>query len=163
MDAPFWTEPRLAPREVRRHGLKPSPEDNVRSLVPLLLVSDMERSLAYYVQQLGFTLKQRWAVEGSVRWCWLELGGAALMLQGSAKRRGETPGDGVSFWFQCKDAVAIYDDFHARGVAASEPEVGNAMWDTMLVDPDGYRLHFESATDVPEDTKLSEVRGSASS
>jgi hypothetical protein len=28
----------------------------------------------------------------------------------------------------------------------------------MLSDPDGYRLHFESPTDVPEETKLSEIQ-----
>ena len=32
------------------------------------------------------------------------------------------------------------------------------MWVTGLSDPDGYRLYFESATDTPEDTKLSEVK-----
>ena len=31
------------------------------------------------------------------------------------------------------------------------------MWVTSLTDPDGYRLGFESLTDTPEDTKLSEV------
>jgi lactoylglutathione lyase len=30
------------------------------------------------------------------------------------------------------------------------------MWYTIVSDPDGYKLDFESATDVPEDTKLSE-------
>jgi hypothetical protein len=30
------------------------------------------------------------------------------------------------------------------------------MWVTSLTDPDGYRLFFESDTDVPEETKLSE-------
>jgi hypothetical protein len=34
--------------------------------------------------------------------------------------------------------------------------VGNGLWDTVLDDPDGYRLHFESPADAPEDTKLSE-------
>ncbi len=31
------------------------------------------------------------------------------------------------------------------------------MWVTAVSDPDGYKLDFESVTDVPEDTKLSEV------
>jgi lactoylglutathione lyase len=30
------------------------------------------------------------------------------------------------------------------------------MWVTVINDPDGYTLDFESPTDVPEDTKLSE-------
>ena len=44
-----------------------------------------------------------------------------------------------------------------QGIAATEPQVGNAMWVTELWDPDGYRLLFESATDVPEETKLSQL------
>ena len=31
------------------------------------------------------------------------------------------------------------------------------MWVTVLSDPDGYKLDFESPTDLPGDTKLSEV------
>jgi lactoylglutathione lyase len=33
------------------------------------------------------------------------------------------------------------------------------MWVVSLSDPDGYRLEFESPTDVPEETKLSEWKG----
>jgi hypothetical protein len=67
-------------------------------------------------------------------------------------------GEGLSLCFICQDAVAVYDAVRSRGIEASEPQVGNAMWVTGLSDPDGYRLYFESATDTPEDTRLSEVR-----
>ena len=43
-------------------------------------------------------------------------------------------------------------------MAASEPQVGNAMWVTSLSDPDGYRIRFESATDTPEDTNISYLK-----
>jgi hypothetical protein len=33
------------------------------------------------------------------------------------------------------------------------------MWVTSLRDPDGYRLEFESPTDVPEETRYSEGDG----
>ena len=136
--------------------------DNVRSVVPFLCVSDMERSLRYYLDGLGFTLQHKWVVDGKIRWCWLELGGASLMLQEFAKEGHDswTPqgkvGDGVSLWFMCKDALSIYADLHSRTIDASEPQVGNGMWVTTLSDPDGYRINFESPTDVPEDTRLSE-------
>jgi lactoylglutathione lyase len=61
--------------------------------------------------------------------------------------------------FTCEDAVRIYHEMKSRGIEASEPEVGNSMWVISLSDPDGYRLEFESMTDVPEETKLSEVKG----
>jgi len=140
-------------------------DSNVKQVVPFLCVSNMERSLRYYVDGLGFTMKNKWLVDGRVRWCWLVLGRAALMLQ-EFNREGHdswTPqgevGEGVSLCFQCEDAIAIYHAVIARGIAASEPQVGNAMWDTCLADPDGYKLHFESPTDTPEETRLSEVKG----
>jgi hypothetical protein len=34
---------------------------------------------------LGFGMKNKGVVDGDVRWCWLELGGAALMLSGFSK------------------------------------------------------------------------------
>jgi lactoylglutathione lyase len=136
---------------------------NVTEVVPLLGVSSMERSLGYYVGGLGFTMQNKWVVDGSVRWCRLALGGAALMLQELAKQGPGAPhsklGEGVSLWFQCEDAIAMYHEVTSRGIQASEPQVGNAMWDTTLLDPDGYRIHFGSPTDTPEETKLSEVKG----
>jgi len=133
---------------------------NVQEVVPFLWVRSMKRSLDYYVEGLGFRVAKRWTVDGGVRWCRMELGGAALMLQEFAKQ--PTPkgklGEGISLCFICRDAVALYDGFKARRLAASEPEVGNSLWYTTLSDPDGYRILFESATDVAEDTTLSTVR-----
>jgi hypothetical protein len=43
-----------------------------------------------------------------------------------------------------------------KKVEMNEPFVGNNMWVVSCVDPDGYRFDFESATDVPEETKHSE-------
>jgi hypothetical protein len=66
-------------------------------------------------------------------------------------------GQGVSVCFQCEDAVALYREFRSRDLDPSEPFVGNSMWVTCISDPDGYKLDFESMTDAPEETKLSEV------
>jgi lactoylglutathione lyase len=136
---------------------------NVRQVVPFLHVSSMESSLRFYMDGLGFSMKNRWLVDGKVRWCWLMLGGAALMLQEfsedghhSSRTSGKV-GDGISIAFICEDAIAFYREVRGRGVDASEPEVGNAMWVTELSDPDGFHLFFESYTDTPEETKLSEV------
>ena len=136
---------------------------NLKQVVPFLGVTDMERSLRFYVDGLGFTLKNKWEPEGRIRWCWLTRGGASLMLQEFVKEGhgGVRPegvlGQGVNLCFQCEDAVALYHEFRTRGLEPSEPFVGNSMWVTSLRDPDGYRVEFESMTDVPEDTKLSEV------
>ncbi len=136
---------------------------NLTQVVPFLGVTDMERSLRFYLDGLGFTLKNKWEPEGRIRWCWLTRGGASLMLQefvkeghGGARPEGVL-GQGVNLCFQCEDAVALYHEFRTRGLEPSEPCVGNSMWVTSLRDPNGYRVEFESMTDVPEDTKLSEL------
>lgn len=139
-------------------------ESNVKQAVPFFGVSNIEESVRYYVKGLGFEMTKKWIDEGKLRWCWLELGGAALMLQefpgeghDSWLPEGKL-GEGVSICFICEDALTIYREFTERGVQASRPFVGNGMWVTSLSDPDGYKLHFESYTDVPEDTIFSGIQ-----
>ena len=141
---------------------EPGPRPNVRQAVPLFRVADMDASLRFYVEGLEFEVKNRWLVDGKVRWCWLENGGAAIMLQqfpreghDSWKPEGKV-GVGVSICFVCDDALAFYRGVVSRGVAASRPFVGNRMWVTTVIDPDGYVLEFESPTDAPEETQYSE-------
>jgi len=131
------------------------PEPNVQQTVPFFMVSNMEASLRFYIDGLGFRRTNQWIVDNKIRWCWLQLGGAAHMLQ---EYRADSPlaaakrGEGVSICFQCKDALAIYHDAIAHGLKPQRPFVGNNMWVTILTDPDGYKLDFESPTDVPEET-----------
>ena len=137
-------------------------ESNVQQAVPFFLVHDMERSVRFYVDGLGFKMTKEWNDEGKLRWCWLELGDAAVMLQEFWKegQHANLPegklGAGVSINFICKDALVIYRDLASRGVLATLPFVGNRMWVTQVLDPDGYSLCFESPTDVPEETVFSE-------
>ena len=138
---------------------------NLLQSVPFFRVADIAASVHFYVDGLGFAITHRWTPGGLLRWCWLERGGAALMLQqpetaGHDARVPEGPvGVGVSICFMCEDAVALYHEFRARGLEPSRPIVSNGLWNTALDDPDGYRLEFESATDVPEGTRLAEPEG----
>jgi len=137
-------------------------ESNVQQAVPFFWVHDMERSVGFYVDSLGFKMTKKWNHEGKLRWCWLELGEAAVMLQEFLKegQHANLPegklGAGVTINFLCKDALAIYRDIASRGVSAARPFVGNRMWVTQVQDPDGYSLCFESPTDVAEETVFSE-------
>jgi lactoylglutathione lyase len=130
---------------------------NVKEVVPFLHVSSMERSITFYIDGLGFAFRHKWAPDGQLRWCWLILGGASLMLQEFAKAPPANAGQSITLNFQCVDAIDLYHEFRSRGLDPSEPEVGNGLWVTQVNDPDGFKLFFASPTDVPEDTKLSEV------
>jgi lactoylglutathione lyase len=146
-------------------GTNSNTEDNVKQAVPFFAVTHMAESVRFYVEGLGFKITKRWDPEGTLRWCWLELGAAAIMLQtflteghDAWKPQGKL-GEGVTIFFQCTDALAIYREITRRGIQASKPFVGNGMWVTSLADPDGYKLEFESPTDQPEDTEYKEPEG----
>jgi lactoylglutathione lyase len=161
---------------------------NIKLAVPFLTVADMEASLRFYREGLGFTMTKQWTPRGKIEWCWLQRDAVALMLQEqrrdkeySAEPGGQPklgpemepklgpekepklgpemePKTGPSICFQCEDALALYHEFKERGIVMKEPFVGNGMWVVVLNDPDGYTLDFESVADVAEETTYSEWR-----
>lgn len=144
--------------------MTPDRTHHVTAVVPLLMVTSMERSLAFYIDGLGFTIQKRWMPDGRLRWCWMSLGGAALMLQEAIESSREKMaaagalGNGAALYFQCSDALTVYREAAARGLhALREPQVGNFAWEVFFADPDGYKINFSSLTDLPEETLLSEV------
>jgi lactoylglutathione lyase len=123
------------------------------------MVADMEVSLRFYREGLGFKLTNEWTPRGKIEWCWLQRDAVSIMLQEPRSRNADQlapPGGGVTISYQCADALALYHEFKEKGLTISEPFVGNGMWVVGLKDPDGYRLEFESLTDVLEETKYSE-------
>jgi uncharacterized glyoxalase superfamily protein PhnB len=132
---------------------------NIQQAVPFFMVADIQASLRFYTEGLGAKMTKSWTPEGKIRWCWLELGCTALMLQeyNPGKAPAEQRGLGVSVCFQCQDAVALYKQFLAAGLEPRRPFVGNGLWVTNLKDPDGYALDFESPTDAPEESLYEEA------
>lgn len=139
---------------------------NVKQAVPFFGVTNMEASLRFYVDGLGFEMRHQWIPDraedqpdGRIRWCWLQLGDASIMLQEflPERRPKETLGTGTSVCFMCEDALALYREFKSRGIRTQKrPFVGNRLWVVPLTDPDGYRIEFESPTDAPEEDELEE-------
>lgn len=128
---------------------------NVKQSVPFFMVTDMAASINFYIQGLGFELTNKWEPNGKIEWCWLQLGGAAIMLQEYRIKPNSTNlGEGVSVCFMCEDALAIYEEALSRSLNAKEPFVGNTLWVVEFTDPDGYHIFFESSTTVPEGTRF---------
>lgn len=142
----------------------PAMNSNIKQAVPFFGVTDMEASLRFYVEGLGFEMKHWWIPDrvedkpdGRIRWCWLQRGGAAIMLQEflAERRPTEALGTGTSVSFMCEDALALYREFASRGIQTQKhPFVGNRLWVVPLTDPDGYRIEFASPTDAPEESEL---------
>lgn len=122
------------------------------------MVTNMESSLAFYTKGLGFEIKIEWKPEGKLEWCWLAREGVAIMLQQYRKDHlpKEKTGVGFSVCFMCNDSLDLYKEFLQNGLAPQEPFVGNNLWVVQLSDPDGYKIAFESPTDVPEETIYSD-------
>ena len=144
----------------------PATGANVKQAVPFFGITHMETSLRFYVDGLGFKMKHSWIPakaedrpDGRIRGCWLERDEAAIMLQEFLpdRRPKEKLGTGISVCFQCQDALALYREIRSRGIQVRRrPFVGNGLWVVPCTDPDGYRIDFESPTDVPEETELEE-------
>lgn len=130
---------------------------NIRQVIPFFGIDDMKKSLAFYVDGLGFRMTNSWTPRGTIEWCSLEIGATSIMLQeyrkdvATSRPEGKL-GAGMSTVFICDDAISLYKMFKANGLNPSVPFVGNNMWVTTIHDPDGYVLLFESETDVPEET-----------
>ena len=144
-------------REVNAEMSSVAQAINVKQVVPFLHVRDIQKSITFYRDGLHFEMRHSWPADQAIRWCWLTLGGASIMLQSTSKP-GNPSGEGrMSLCFMCEDAIAIYRDAIANGLQPNEPYVGNSLWVTTFIDPDGNRVEFESPADVAEGTKLSEV------
>jgi len=98
----------------------------VSQLWPLLFVRELESSLSFYRDQLGFSLVGTdGKPEGEMRWCRLERGGASIMLQQEEKDNGHraTHNPKVCFYFICDDADAMHSEFLSRGLQVDPPTV----------------------------------------
>lgn len=139
---------------------------NVKQAVPFFGVTNMEVSLRFYVDGLGFKMKNYWIPDraedrpdGRICWCLLQLGDAAIMLQEFHPQDlpKDPLGTGASVCFMSEDALALHREFKSRGVQMKKrPYVGNRLWVVPLADPDGYRIDFESPTDALEESELEE-------
>jgi catechol 2,3-dioxygenase-like lactoylglutathione lyase family enzyme len=127
-------------------------------LVPELDVADLDRSLAFYIETLGFRLRFGRPEE---RFACLELDGADLMLEeaaGPGRRIRTAPlehpyGRGVNFQIEVADVDALLARVQGTGCTIVVPieerwyrqdEVKNGNRQFVVADPDGYLLRFFS-------------------
>lgn len=125
-------------------------------LVPELDVADLEASLHFYIEVLGFTVRYDHPEE---RFAYLEREGAELMLEeaGGPGRRFRTAplerpyGRGMNLQIACADVERLHTAVVAAGAKplipletrwyrAGDVERGNRQF--VVADPDGYLLRF---------------------
>jgi uncharacterized glyoxalase superfamily protein PhnB len=124
--------------------------------VPLLQVFDMQTSLAFYQDILGFEIVQRTDHDW---WAMIRLGSATLMLN-TAYEDDERPAaaapervrghNDVSLYFEFRDLDALYSHLRACGCALMPPaNTSYGLRQLNLKDPDGYELCFTAPLPAP--------------
>ena len=144
-ELPYNETGKLLRRVVKAHLVEP--RQNVHATVPLLRTANIERSLSFYCDQLGFTLRDRWDPDGKLVWCLLAMEGAQLMLQQAERWDAAGPARGhgdIELFIVCEDVDALRERFLGRGVDAPPPTVAfYGMRQLTVRDPDGRSICFE--------------------
>ncbi len=116
-------------------------------IMPILGVKDIEASIAFYRDNLGFNLGVTMpGADGKTNFAIVDLGGK-VMIGLSLDHQTAQRGNGVVFMAYVPDEQNIdsyYDDVQKRGTAITTPIKTEYWGDRVfeLKDPDGYLLSF---------------------
>jgi catechol 2,3-dioxygenase-like lactoylglutathione lyase family enzyme len=117
----------------------------LRALEPSLTVDDIERSVRFYTEVLGFYLSEEWRENGVLRGVNLLAGVCELGLSQDdwAQGRDRKKGVGMRIWCRTdQDIDTMAAQIKAAGGTLTEEPVDQA-WGVRslaIVDPDGYRF-----------------------
>lgn len=130
---------------------------------PVLHVTDVEASLRFFVDRLGFTSPWRYEEGGRLRVAQAERQGCALIL---ADQWPEKVGKGLMFISvnveqdtreaQISKLDALRAEFEAKGVAVKEGSWGYRL--LVVNDPDGNQLFFNYPNETASGKSLMDAR-----
>jgi lactoylglutathione lyase len=117
-----------------------------RDAFPILEVSDVERSLSFYVELLGFDEEFSFPGEdGSKVFASLRLSDGTKLAIGGPKEKVET--GSVAIWLYTDDVDAEVERLRTAGVEVVR-EAEDQPWgerQASVADPDGYTIHIGAA------------------
>ncbi len=132
---------RRAPRPHRQQ-----PESlRLRSMAASFTVSDLDKSVGWYRDVLGFVVGECWEEGGKVRGIQMKAGSCDIMLgqDDFAKGRDRKKGTGFRLWVATvQDIIAVAARIKAHGWTLDrEPsETPWGDWAFALTDPDGFKI-----------------------
>lgn len=144
---------RRAPRSTRpRRTKRQQPESlRLRSISPTFTVNDLQRSVAWYRDGLGFFVSDRWEEGGRLEGVMLKAGACQFGLSQDDFSKGRDRQKGVGFRIWCDtaqdvDAIAA----RLRDFGGTIVEGPGDRWDTYgftAQDPDGFKITISQAKD----------------
>ncbi len=134
-----------AKRRPARPARKAPETLRLRAVAPGFTANDLEKSLAWYRDVLGFVVKERWMRDGKLAGVELGAGSVTFMLGQDDWAKGRDRKKGEGFRIYCTTAQDV-DRLAARvkahgGVLTQEPsDQPWGMRDFALADPDGFKI-----------------------
>ena len=112
-----------------------------RDAAPILQVADVERSLGFYRDLLGFEVEYSIPEDGEAAYVSLAIPGGTV---GLAAAEGPVESASTAIWVYCDDVDAAFGELRDAGVeVCAEP--ADQPWGERLTsvrDPDGYTIHI---------------------
>jgi uncharacterized glyoxalase superfamily protein PhnB len=140
-----------AKAKAKAKGARRQPETlRLRKLTPSFTATDLQRSIAFYRDVLGFVVGDEWREDGALAGCEIHAGAITFMLgqDDFKKGRDRQKGLGTRVWCHtAQDLDKIAAEIKARGgMLDQEPQ--DMPWGDrvfMITDPDGFHLTFVQA------------------
>jgi catechol 2,3-dioxygenase-like lactoylglutathione lyase family enzyme len=122
---------------------------NLASISPFFIVKDLQVSIAYYVERLGFTVEFQ-GPEGDVYYAGVKREGASIMLKAITPDVLPQPNHTRHEWARWDayvytlDPDTLFQEFSQRGVTFVKPLsfIDDGLWGFEIADADGYVIAF---------------------
>lgn len=116
----------------------------LRSIMPTFTVNDIERSLVWYRDGLGFFVAERWEEDGKLQGVMLKAGACEFGLSQDDFTKGRDRAKGVGFRLWCnttQDVDAIAERLRSfGGTIVEEPGDRFDAYSFTGQDPDGFKI-----------------------
>jgi len=119
-------------------------EFRINQITPLLLARDLETAVAFYVQQLGFTLAFRY----EDFYAGIEMNGNVIHLKTDYKwtdKPKHRDNDHIDLLFSVDDVEAVFEEISKKNIEIVQPlremPYGKEFY---ITDPDGHVIAFVS-------------------
>jgi lactoylglutathione lyase len=116
----------------------------LRSITPVFTVNDLQRSVAFYRDGLGFFVSEKWEEGGQLQGVMLKAGGCHLGLSQDDFSKGRDRPKGVGFRISCETLQDV-DLFAERlkafgGTIIEGPGERWSSYSFTAEDPDGFKI-----------------------
>ena len=123
----------------------------LNTLTPNLMVNDVEETLEYYTDVLGFTLLKAVPEKGKLDWAMVKRNDVVMMFQSikslkneMPRLQGEKPGGGLTFYIKVDRITELHEELYNNEVEIVS-DLESTFYDTIefsIVDVNGYVITF---------------------